>query len=433
MYSTSYSRAKFGLEAREPLHKPKGKSCGYYMRIVFFFSSLIQSLIIVSLVLFLIYGQPEKAAEEKRVKELELSFNRLSGDHIKLRKEKGELGAQLGARTAEKAALEKEMEKFKAEANSTVVLLQQKLMQCETTKRLALTRSPPVLNCPTTPILPPVVVTTGSEVKTLQSLNAQQRALINLIEANFTQMVQYLSHERDNALKDRDTHHQDAIGLRRDNINLKDQLTTYTRKCKEDFVHSLEGIQTVTSDFLTRINSLFPHQLTFHLTCEKQQEQMEKIRSSCTNLSRDMEDKFQKYLDNVGNKVADIQAQSSRLEVQNTHLTSNLQQCQTDCSKAATEASRLQRLAQQNHDKQMETLLIEQNRLREEKKLQTDRLNLREREVESLKGRLTAQANCKPGVPKPAGLQAAPYQSKQTVANWPVIGAPGISKTPTVR
>lgn len=68
MYSSSYPRTKFGLESREPLHRPKGKSCGYYMRIVFFFSSLIQSLIIVSLVLFFIYGQPEKSAEEKRVK-----------------------------------------------------------------------------------------------------------------------------------------------------------------------------------------------------------------------------------------------------------------------------------------------------------------------------------------------------------------------------
>jgi len=63
MYSS-----KFGLTSREPLYKPKGKSCGYYMRIVFFFSSLIQSLIIVCLVLFLIYGQPEKSAEEMRVK-----------------------------------------------------------------------------------------------------------------------------------------------------------------------------------------------------------------------------------------------------------------------------------------------------------------------------------------------------------------------------
>lgn len=74
MYSSSYSRAKFGLEAREPLHKPKGKSCGYYMRIIFFFSSLIQSLIIVSLVLFLIYGQPEKSAEEKRVEVSDFSY-----------------------------------------------------------------------------------------------------------------------------------------------------------------------------------------------------------------------------------------------------------------------------------------------------------------------------------------------------------------------
>lgn len=76
-----------------------------------------------------------------------------------------------------------------------------------------------------------------------------------------------------------------------------------TRKCKEDFTHSLDGIQTVTRDFLNKINNLFPHQLTFHLTCESQQEQMEKIRNSCTNLSRDVENKFQLYLDNVGNKV----------------------------------------------------------------------------------------------------------------------------------
>lgn len=67
MYSSSYPRAKYSLESREPLHRSKGQSCSYYLKIIFFFSSLIQSLIIVSLVLFLIYGQPEKSAEERRV------------------------------------------------------------------------------------------------------------------------------------------------------------------------------------------------------------------------------------------------------------------------------------------------------------------------------------------------------------------------------
>lgn len=66
-------------------------------------------------------------------------------------------------------------------------------------------------------------------MKTLQTLNAQQKAMINLIEANFTQTVQYLSQERDMALKDRDTHLLDAITLRRDNGILKEQHSTYTR------------------------------------------------------------------------------------------------------------------------------------------------------------------------------------------------------------
>ncbi|KAM9357586.1 plasmalemma vesicle associated protein b [Symphorus nematophorus] len=430
MYSSSYSRAKFGLEAREPLHKSKGKSCGYYMRIVFLFSSLIQSLIIVSLVLFLIYGQPEKSADEKRVKELEQGFNRLSENNIQLRKEKADLGAKLEARTAEKDALEKEMAKLKSEANATEFGLKVKLSNCE---RMSATTLSMIARRPTPPIQPPVVVTTNSEIKTLQSLNAQQKAMISLIEANFTQTVQYLSQERDIALKDRDTHNQDAITLRRENTMLKEQLTSYTRKCKEDFAHSLDGITTVTRDFLNRINNLFPHQMTFHLNCESQLEQTEKIRNSCTNLSRDVENKFQLYLDKVGNKVAEIQALSSRMEVQNTHLNSDLRQCERSRSEAATQAATQLELKQKTHDDQVEKLLIEQNRLREQKKLQEDTLALREREIQTLQRMLPSQPSFKPGVPKPASLQAAPQQDAPTAAKWPFVGAPGISKTPTVR
>lgn len=77
-----------------------------------------------------------------------------------------------------------------------------------------------------------------------------------------------------------------------------------TRKCKDDFANSLSGIKEVTNEFLTRIGNLFPNQMTFHLTCESQRIQMENIKSSCTNLSRDVENKFQFYLNNVGNKVS---------------------------------------------------------------------------------------------------------------------------------
>lgn len=89
------------------------------MRIVFFFSSLIQSLIIASLVLFLVYGQPEKTADEKRVEELEQAFNKLSADNNKLRKEKADLAGALKAKTGEKDAADKEIAKLKNDLNTT--------------------------------------------------------------------------------------------------------------------------------------------------------------------------------------------------------------------------------------------------------------------------------------------------------------------------
>uniref|UniRef100_A0A3Q3WK03 Uncharacterized protein n=1 Tax=Mola mola TaxID=94237 RepID=A0A3Q3WK03_MOLML len=393
MYSSSYSRAKFALEARKPLHRPKGKTCSYYMKIIFFFSSLIQSLIIISLVLFLIYGQPEKSAGEQR--ELEVNLNSLGENNIQLRKEKDELGAELKTRTGEKEALQKDLDKLKTDTNNTEFGLKLKLVnysQCGNAKFISLNYVQIKDE-----FLETFPVNSAGEMRTLQSLNAQQKAMINLIEANFSQTVQYLNRERDISVRDRDKHHQDAILLRRENTMMKEQLTAYTRKCKEDFAHSLDGIQTVTRDFLSRINNLFPHQLTFHLTCDSQKEQMEKIRNSCTNLSRDVENKFQLYLDKVGDKVAYIQAQSSRLEVQNTHLNSDLQQCERTRSEAAAEAAKQLQLNQKTHDDQVEKLLIEQNRLREQKKLQEDSLALKEKELQLLQRMVPAQPKVKFG------------------------------------
>ncbi|MED6268654.1 hypothetical protein CHARACLAT_024539 [Characodon lateralis] len=418
MYSSSYSRARLGPESRQPLYRNKGKSCGYYMRIVFFFSSLIQSLIIVSLVLFLIYGQPEKSAEEKRVKELEQSFNKLSKNNIDLRKEKGELGAQLAARTAEKAGLEKEMAKLKTEANNTEHELKKKIANLE--RSMSMMRRPP----PPPPFQPPPPpVTFNNEANILKSIIRQKDTLIGLINSNFTQMVQYLTHERDSALRDQDVNREEAIKLGRENNLLKEQLTIYTRKCKEDFVQSLDGIQAATTKFLSKIDNLFPDLLTFHITCNSQKEHLEKIRSSCTNLSRDVESKFQMYLDNVGNKVVEIQALSSKLEVHNANLISSLQQCGQKHSAAVAKAANDLEYKQKVHDDQVEKLLMEQRQLREQKKLQEDRLALKDKEIQVLQGMVANKA----GPPNAASPQSAPQQGRQAFGD-----TTGISKPPMV-
>lgn len=171
------------------------------------------------------------------------------------------------------------------------------------------------------------------KLKALQSANIKQRDMIDFLQKNFTVTVENLRQERGRALRDRDLYLEEAVKLRRESSLLKEQLTAYTRcsvsvlttraagwgvnipliaalsfivlirKCKEDFANSLNGIQAVTEKFLDKINNVFPHQQTFYLTCAGQSEQLEKIKNSCTNLSRDIENKFQLYLDNVGNKV----------------------------------------------------------------------------------------------------------------------------------
>lgn len=400
MYSSSYSRAKLSPGVRH-LNKSKAKSCGYYMRIVFLFSSLIQSLIIVSLVLFVIYGQPEKTAADKRVKELELGFNKLSDNNIELRKEKSKLEAQLKARAEERAALEKEMAKQQIDANKTEQDLKKKSEDCNRLLNLA--------RRPLPPIQPHITrSSTSSELSNLKRLYDQQEAKLVVVNSNFTQTVQSLRDELDTAVKDRTRLNDEVVELRRDNTFLREQHALYTSKCKEDFANSLEGITTVTREFLDRINKLFPHQLTFHLTCSSQREHMDKIKNSCTNLSRDVENKFQVYLDNVGKMVSEIQEKSSQLEVKNKHLISDFEECQRNHSEFVEKTSKQSQIAQKAHDDKVEKLLREKEELRQQ------------------------LSNMKPGA-KPAGFQASSLQGRHTPTNWTSVGITGIFKAPTVK
>lgn len=52
--------------------------------------------------------------------------------------------------------------------------------------------------------------------------------------------------------------------------------------------------------------------------------------------------------------MAEIQALSSRLEVQKSHLTSDLQQCERSRSEAVAEAAKQLQLKQSTHDNQVD-------------------------------------------------------------------------------
>lgn len=128
MYNSSYSKANYGLTAKK-MHKSKGKSCGYYMKIVFFFSSLIQSLIIASLVLFLVYGQPEHTVEEKRLQELDQSVGKLTMENYNLREKTKNLTKHLNITLTAKLKNDKSLFELQRMANTSSAIIKSMQMK----------------------------------------------------------------------------------------------------------------------------------------------------------------------------------------------------------------------------------------------------------------------------------------------------------------
>lgn len=127
MYSSGYSQVnRYSPEAQKRMqHRAKGKSCGYYMRIVFFFSSLIQSLIIVSLVLFLLYGKKEDSASTARIQDLEESFSRLSIENVALRDQRKNLTKLLNVTLTNKAITDWDLRKLKDLISVSAFIIQE--------------------------------------------------------------------------------------------------------------------------------------------------------------------------------------------------------------------------------------------------------------------------------------------------------------------
>ncbi|NXT91822.1 PLVAP protein, partial [Anhinga rufa] len=87
MEKSSYAMAKFGLEAKEAMPK---RDCGFYVKYIFLFTSLIQFLIILGLVLFMVYGNAHAGTDthlrllEEQLQDRYNKIITLSGRNINL-------------------------------------------------------------------------------------------------------------------------------------------------------------------------------------------------------------------------------------------------------------------------------------------------------------------------------------------------------------
>lgn len=189
----------------------------------------------------------------------------------------------------------------------------------------------------------------------------------------------------DQTVKERDDITLEAIQLRRDKSIQEKELQFYRQKNKDDFSQCLSGVANVSKAFLQKIDSLFPAHIAFQLTCAKQREHLEQIRSNCTSLSREVEDKLQVYLNSVGSQVSDIQSENSRLKAENWRLSEDYRWCSQNRSGLIREHRQNLDKLQEKHDKDMEKLLTDKMRLNGEKEVLENNVKFKSKEVDHLK------------------------------------------------
>lgn len=214
------------------------------------------------------------------------------------------------------------------------------------------------------------------------------KAKLDLVEANLTQTIQKMSREKDEIAKDRDHLNLEAINLRRMKFRAEKEVEFCKESCKADFSNSLNGISNVTKAFLQKIDSLFPSHIAFQLTCPKQREHLEQIRYNCTSLSREVEDKFQRYLDSVGAQMSMIHAENSRFKAENLLVSEDYRTCTQNRTAIIEKNKRNMEELQQKQDKRLEKALQDKGNLIGELMLLNISVNVKNKEVEYLKDEL---------------------------------------------
>ncbi|XP_038127193.1 plasmalemma vesicle associated protein a isoform X2 [Cyprinodon tularosa] len=379
MYSSSYSQVKKLSPAQKKMqYHSKGKSCGYYMRIIFFFSSLIQSLIIVSLVLFLIYGKTEDSASSSRVQDLEKSFSELSIENVELKKQRKNLTNILNNTITEKAKNDWDLNYLREITNKSISWfqfnelqmhqLQNELNLCKVRCFNPQSRSIPQ---PTGNICGPLV--------------QQMKAGLELLESNLTQTKRIMTMEKEQIAKERDNLNLETIHLRRDKSTLEKELELSKQSTKDQFSQLLASVSGVSKALLEKIDSLFPEHLRFQITCLKQKEHLEQIQSNCTNLSREVENKLQYYLNIVGDKVSNMQNENNHLKAENWRLSEDYRWCSQNRTNMMNEHKRSGEEVQLKHDQEKERLLMDKMKLNGEIEILKNSVKYKNAEMDILR------------------------------------------------
>ncbi|KAI4901413.1 hypothetical protein NFI96_008775, partial [Prochilodus magdalenae] len=316
-----------------------------------FFKRHKQSLIIVSLVLFLIYGEPQQTVEEKRIQELEQSYSRLSLENMALKAKEKNLTQVLNITLTAKKLSDKDLANLRKLANISTLAItnlrtkwvfpvqgysqakmglaakslhRSKERSCGYYVRIVLAVSHH-RQSGAVPYLRSCLKTVEEEV--FQEL---EQSYSRLSWKTWISKSGRTSSQLEGAQKDRIRYQLEGTELRRDKAFLEECINMYEKKCKEDFVQSLEGIPKVGSQVTTTIG------------------------------------------------------ENAKRVTENKRLNEDTTWCKTNRTNIIEENKKVLKQVQQTYDKDLERLLLDVTKLNGNKKLLENLLSVKEIEIKML-------------------------------------------------
>ncbi|NXP58363.1 PLVAP protein, partial [Chloropsis cyanopogon] len=334
MEKSSFAMAKFGLEPKEAMPK---RDCGFYLKYIFLFTSLIQFLIILGLVLFMVYGNAQAGTDTH----LRLLEEQVQGHYRRI--------VALGATNANLSRALNATLKDKEKLQGTALKVQRELEKCNSSSQAAgsAPQVSPALqellfwqvrlaNCQ---MLTTVINTTcNAEKMQLQRQLEQASSSKKLLEESGRQGQAELA----KATQERDRCQQELQSARTEGDLSRMKLEVQRHQCS--------SLQSEMSEKFPRVSELLRQ-----FQCDKAMEELRQIRERVEGLLRRQQERESQF----------VWRSSCEL---------SLQQCRLNCSRELQELHRTaQGLEKRERDGQEERRRLELEKEKVGKELEEKR------------------------------------------------------------
>ncbi|XP_030073677.1 plasmalemma vesicle-associated protein [Microcaecilia unicolor] len=366
MDKNSYAMAKFGLESKDILNSNQ-KGCGFYLKYFFVFTSLIQFLIILGLVLFMVYGNAHGATESR----LQLMEQRISECHsttLQLKAQNFNLSGQLKNMTGEKNRYMVLYHSTKTQQeinNSSLLHCRLKLMQAERF----------VVQCQA------VIIELKNCHREISTVNSTCYLDIFKIEKKKTDLQQEFYTFRDHCAKnmsdlelkmqiadsERGNYRLQMIDLRKEKNDLKNQLEKFQESCttiEKNFKEMLQNLhQTITSI----VERALPSD-TFSMGLSPLTEnQITQLKQRCSALSDQVLYQVDMQVKNIRDQITSTLNENSRLQAIKIRSEEKLRECEEAKTSTGQKHERALEALQARWDEDVRKAIDNEQKLKEDK------------------------------------------------------------------